>query len=43
MWQGKFAKEPFDLKLFVLRCIDNIKWILFGALAGALCIGGAYY
>ena len=43
MWQSKFAKEPFNLKLFVLRCIDNIKWILFGALAGAICIGGIYY
>ena len=43
MWQSRFAKEPFDLKLFVLRCIDNIKWILFGALAGALLVGGIYY
>lgn len=43
MWQSRFAKEPFDLKLFVLRCIDNIKWIFFGALAGAICIGGIYY
>ena len=43
MWQGRFAKEPFDLKLFVLRCIDNVKWIFFGALASAICIGGIYY
>ncbi len=43
MWQCRYAKEPFDLKLFVLRCIDEIKWILIGALAGALCIGGIYY
>ena len=43
MWQSRFAKEPFDLKLFMLRCIDNIKWIFLGALVGALCIGGMYY
>ena len=43
MWQCKYAKEPFDLKLFVLRCIDMVKWIFWGTLAGALCIGGIYY
>jgi len=43
MWQCRYAKEPFDFKLFVLRCTDKVKWILLGALAGALLIGGIYY
>ena len=43
MWQCKYAKEPFDLKLFVLRCIQKWKCILFACLLGAVCIGGIYY
>lgn len=43
MWQCQYAKEPFDLKLYVLRIVKNIKWIFMGMLLGALCIGGIYY
>jgi len=43
MWQCPYAKEPFDLKLFTLRCIKNIKWIVLACIAGAVCIGGIYY
>ena len=47
MWQckyaGKYAKEPFDLKLFVLHGLKMVKWILLSAFIGALCIGGGYY
>ncbi len=47
MWQckyaGKYAKEPFDLKLFVLHGLKLVKWVLLSAFIGALCIGGGYY
>ncbi len=43
MWQCAYAKEPFDLRLFVLRSIRNWKWILLGILAGVILIGGGYY
>ncbi len=43
MWQFKYAKEPFDLKLFVLQSIKMVKWIILSAVIGALCIGGGYY
>ena len=43
MWQCEYAKEPFDLKLFVLRCIQRWKYIVLACLLGAVCIGGIYY
>lgn len=43
MWQCQYAKEPFDLKLFMLRCMRNIKWVILACIAGAVCIGGIYY
>lgn len=43
MWQCNYAKEPFDLKLFILQSIKRLKWIVLSALIGALCIGGIYY
>lgn len=43
MWQCAYAKEPFDLRLFVLRSIRKWKWILLGILAGVVLIGGGYY
>jgi len=43
MWQCQYAKEPFDLKLFTLRCMRKLHWILLGCIAGALLIGGIYY
>ena len=43
MWQAGYAKEPFDLKLFVLRSAKLVHWILVSAVIGALCIGGGYF
>lgn len=43
MWQAGYAKEPFDLKLFVLRSAKLVHWILISAVIGALSIGGIYY
>ncbi len=43
MWQCAYAKEPFDLRLFMLRSIRKWKWILVGILAGMILIGGGYY
>ena len=43
MWQCAYAKEPFDLRLFVLRSIRKWKWILLGIVAGVVLIGGGYY
>lgn len=43
MWNWSNAKEPFDLKLMVLRLMKNI-WIpIIAALLGAAIIGGGYY
>lgn len=43
MWEWEYAKEPFDLKLFVYHIVHNLKWILLAAAAGVLLIGGGYY
>lgn len=43
MWQCSYAKEPFDLRLFVLQSIRRWKWVLFGTIIGTLLIGGGYY
>lgn len=43
MREWPYAKEPFDTKLFVLRFIKKIHWVLMGMLIGALLIGGGYY
>ena len=43
MWQSRYAKEPFDLKLFVLHGLKMVKWVILSALIGAVCIGGGYY
>lgn len=43
MKEWPYAKEPFDTKLFVLRFIKKIHWVLLGILTGALVIGGGYY
>lgn len=43
MWNWNTAREPFDLKLLVLRLIQKI-WIpVIAALLGAAIIGGGYY
>lgn len=43
MWHCKYAKEPFNARLFTLRCLQNAKWILVSLLIGVLVIGGGYY
>ena len=42
MWQCSYAKEPFDTRLFVLRCIKKWKIVLSGILLGMLILGGGY-
>ena len=43
MWQCSYAKEPFDLRLFILRSIRRWWWVLLGIILGTLLIGGGYY
>ena len=43
MWQCSYAKEPFDTRLFALRCMKKWKIVLFAAVIGAVLIGGVYY
>ncbi len=43
MQQWKYAKEPFDLKLFVYQCARKLHLVCLGALLGFLMIGGGYY
>lgn len=42
MWEGSYGKEPFDLRLTVLRMLRQLKWIVGVTLAGVLVFGGAY-
>lgn len=43
MWEWNYAKEPFDLKLMILRLLKKI-WIpALAALLGAAVVGGGYY
>lgn len=43
MWEWNYAKEPFDMKLLVIRFMKNI-WIpVVAALLGAAIIGGGYF
>ncbi|MBQ7955092.1 MAG: hypothetical protein IJ282_05030 [Lachnospiraceae bacterium] len=43
MWEWNYAKEPFDMKLLVLRFLKKI-WIpVIAALLGAAIIGGGYW
>jgi len=43
MWKGNYGKEPFDLRLTVLRFIFHLHWILAFTVAGTLLFGGGYY
>ena len=43
MWEGSYGKEPFDLRLTVLRFLRNLNKILLLTLAGTLIFGGGYY
>ncbi len=43
MWEGSYGKEPFDLRLTVLRLLACADRILLLTLAGTLLFGGGYY
>ncbi|MCM1568140.1 MAG: hypothetical protein NC081_01685 [Roseburia sp.] len=43
MWKGSYGKEPFDLRLTLLRMLKRIHWILLYILIGTLLLGGGYY
>ena len=43
MWEASYGKEPFDLRLTVLRVIRNFGLILAAAIGGTLLFGGGYY
>lgn len=43
MWEGSYGKEPFDLRLTVLRLIRNLNKILVLTVVGTLLFGGGYY
>lgn len=42
MWEGSYGKEPFDLRLTVLRIIGRWKLIMICTLGGTLLLGGLY-
>lgn len=42
MWEWKYAKEPLDMKLLLLRLTDKMGMIIIAALLGAAIIGGGY-
>ena len=41
--QGSYGKEPFDLRLTVLRMMRRLDKIIMVTLAGTLLFGGGYY
>ena len=43
MWQCSYAKEPFDTRLFALKCIQKWKVFILGTIFGAVLVGGIYY
>lgn len=43
MWEGSYGKEPFDLRLTLLRVIRRLHLIIAVTLAGTLVFGGGYY
>lgn len=43
MWHCDYAKEPFDMRLFVLLCLRRLWVVLVGAVAGLVLVGGGYY
>lgn len=42
MWEWKYAKEPLDMKLLLLRLADKIGIVIIATLLGAAIIGGGY-
>lgn len=43
MWKGYYGKEPFDLRLTVLRMLSELPLIIGITLLGSLLFGGGYY
>ncbi len=43
MWEGSYGREPFDLRLTVLRLAACLDKVLVFTLAGTLLFGGWYY
>lgn len=43
MWEGYYGKEPFDLRLTLLRLLRSLGWILCITLLGTILFGGGYY
>lgn len=43
MWEAYYGKEPFDLRLTVLRLVRNLHKIIGITLIGTLLFGGGYY
>lgn len=43
MWEGSYGKEPFDLRLTVLRLVCNVNKIFALTMVGTLLFGGGYY
>ena len=43
MWEGSYGKEPFDLRLTVLRMVRQLPVIAGITLAGTLVFGGGYW
>lgn len=43
MWKGHYGREPFDLRLTVLRMLYKLPLLLGITLLGSLVLGGAYY
>lgn len=43
MWQGSYGKEPFNLRLTVLRMCCKLPWIVGLTLLGTVLFGGGYY
>lgn len=43
MWKGSYGKEPFDLRLTVLRMLYKLPVIAAATILGTLIFGGGYY
>ena len=43
MWEGSYGREPFDLRLTVLRLIREFGKILVLTIVGTILFGGGYY
>lgn len=43
IWPASYGKEPFDLRLTVLRLMRNLPKILMVTLIGTVLLGGGYY